>query len=293
MTLRSLKIFVAVATYKNMTKTAEKLFISQPSISQAISEIEEEYNVVLFDRLKNGLVLTTVGNDMLKYAKAILSQYDELESVLKSDSLNPRIRLGASSTAGATIIKQIIRELMDLNKKLDYTTFVGNTSSVEEKILSNEIDIGIVEGDISFSDIKSEFLANDKLVLICSPEHRFYGKTSISIFDLANEPLILREESSGTRKQLTDNFKALHITPNIVWSCTNNEVVISAVKENLGVSVLSAKLCYESLSNGTLWSCNIRDVNLARTFKLVYHKDKYFSKTMKDFVTLVKKYSPR
>lgn len=293
MTLRSLRIFVAVANYKNMTKTAEKLFISQSSISQAISEIEEEYNVVLFDRLKNGLVLTTVGNDMLKYAKSILAQYDELESVLKSDSLNPRIRLGASSTAGATIIKQIIRDLLNINNKLDYSTFVGNTSSVEEKILSNEIDIGIVEGDVISPDIKSEFLASDKLVFICSPDHRFYGKSSISIYDLANEPLILREETSGTRKQLTDQFKTLQITPNIVWSCTNNEVVISAVKENLGVSVLSARLCYESLSNGTLWSCDIRDVNLARSFKLVYHKDKYFSKTMNDFVTLARKYGSK
>lgn len=290
MTLRSLRIFVAVATYKNMTKTAEKLYITQSSISQAISEIESEYNVVLFDRLKNGLVLTSIGSDMLKYAKSILSQFDELESVLLNDSKNPRIRIGASSTAGGTIIKQIVRDLLDLNEKLDYSTFVGNTSSVIEKILSNEIDIGIVEGDITSPDIKTEFLSSDKLVLVCSPAHRFYGKSSISIQDLANEPLILREESSGTRRQLTDQFKNLDIKPNIVWDCTNNEVVISAVKEDLGVSVISARSCYDSLANGTLWSCDIADVDLERTFKLIYHKNKYFSKTMNDFVDLARKY---
>lgn len=291
MTLRSLRIFVALANYGTMTKTAEKLYISQSSISQVISEIEKEYNVVLFDRLKNGLVLTSVGNDMLKYAKSILTQFDELQNVLLNDAKYPRIKVGASSTAGSTIMKAIIRDLISLNENLDYSMFVDNTPAVEEKLLANEIDLGIVEGDIQSPDIRMEYLGSDKLIFICSPEHKFYGKSKISIHDIAKEPLILREESSGTRRQLTDQFKSLGIKPNIVWSCTNNEVVISAVKENLGVSVLSAKLCYESLSNGSLWSCDISDANLARTFKLIYHKDKYFSKTMNDFVELAKKYS--
>jgi len=291
MTLRSLRIFVAVASYGNMTKTADKLYISQSSISQAIADLEKEYNVVLFDRLKNGLILTSVGNDMLKYAISILNMFDELETILSNDSKNPRIRIGASTTAGSTILKEIVVDLIKLNPNLEYTTFVGNTKSVEEKILSNEIDLGIVEGDVISKDIKIEQLAEDKMVFVCSPKHRFYGKSNISIYDLEKEPLILREETSGTRKQLTDQLKEFNIDTNVVWSCSNSEVVLSAVKENLGVSVLSAKLCYESLANGTLWSCDIKDANLTRKFKLIYHKDKFFTKTMNDFVFLSKKYS--
>jgi len=290
MTLRALRIFVAVANYKNMTKTAEKLLITQSSISQAISEIENEYNVVLFDRLKNGLVLTSIGKDMLSYAKNILSQFDELQNVLMNDSNRARIRVGASSTAGSTVIKEIIRDLKDKNALLDYSAFIENTSQIEEKILSNEIDLGIVEGEISSPDITSEEIGDDKMVLICSKDHRFYGQSSVSIKDIANEPLILREESSSTRSQLTKQLKHLGIIPNIAWSCANYEVVISAVKENLGVSVISAKLCYDSLANGTLWSCDINDAKLNRQFKLIYHKDKYFSKIMNEFVEFAKKY---
>jgi len=287
MTLRSLEIFVTLATYKNMTKTAEKLFLTQSSISQVISQIESEYKVILFDRLKNGLELTSVGNDMLGYAKSILNLYDELESVLKKDSDNPRIRIGASVNIGLTILESIVTELIKEIPNLQYTTYCDNTKSIQDKLASNELDIGIVDGVITNKDILSETLTDDKMILICAPKHRFNGMDEVSLEEIVKEPLILREESSGARKQLLDVMKDLNEEPKIIWTATSGDVVKQAVKKNLGISVLSKRLVEEDLANGSLYGCGIKDVNLRREFKLIYHKDKFFTNTMKTFKEIV------
>jgi len=291
MTLRSLRIFVTLATYKNMTRTAEKLFLTQSSISQVISQIEEEYNVVLFDRMKNGLSLTNVGNDMLKYAQSILNLYDELEAVMLKDSTNPKIRIGASVTVGSTILKNIIEELIKANKNLDYFSFVDNSRVIEDKVLSNEVDIGIIDGPLSHPDLKYEFLTDDKMVLICSPEHRLAGAKSVKLSEVAKESLIVREENSYSRKQIVDAFKELKVEPNIVWSCSTADAVKEAVKQNLGISVLSKRTVQDDLDQGLLCAIDISDVNLARQFKLIYNKEKYFTNTMNQFVELARKYT--
>ncbi len=291
MTLRSLKIFVTVAELQNMTKAAEKLIITQSSISQAIADIEEEYNVVLFDRLKNGLRLTALGENAYKYAKSLLGLYQEFENILKHDSEKPKIRIGASITVGATIMRSIIDELRKQIDNVEYVTYVENTKQIEEKILKNELDIAVVEGNVSSKDLISEVITNDKMVLICSLKHKFYGRNNITIDEIANEPLVLREERSGTRLQLIRQLEALNIEPNVVWTCNTPEVVKAAVKENFGISAISRRLVYEDLANGTLWSCNIKDAELSREFKLIYRKDKYLTKVIKEFMRITREYS--
>lgn len=291
MTLRSLKIFVTVAELQNMTKAAEKLIITQSSISQAIADIEEEYNVILFDRLKNGLRLTALGENAYKYAKSLLGLYQEFENILKHDSEKPKIRIGASITVGATIMRSIIDELRKQIDNVEYVTYVENTKQIEEKILKNELDIAVVEGNVSSKDLISEVITNDKMVLICSLKHKFYGRNNITIDEIANEPLVLREERSGTRLQLIRQLEALNIEPNVVWTCNTPEVVKAAVKENFGISAISRRLVYEDLANGTLWSCNIKDAELSREFKLIYRKDKYLTKVIKEFMRITREYS--
>jgi len=289
MTLRALRIFVTLATYKNMTKTADKMFLTQSSISQVITQIEKEYNVVLFDRMKSGLVLTPVGNEMLERAQKILNQYDELESILLKDSSNPKIRIGASVNIGTTILESIVVELLEKIPNLQYNIVVLSTQSIEEKVLANEIDIAIVDGRLNSKDIIVEKLTDDEMILICSPHHKFNGRYEVTLDEIAKEPLILREESSGARKQLADEFKKINIEPNVVWTCSSSEVVKNAVKKNLGITVLQRCIAAEEVLNGIFWGCTISDVDLSREFKLIYHKDKYFTNSMDEFSKIARK----
>lgn len=284
MTIRSLEILMAIVECGNMSKAAAKLNITQSSVSQTVSDIEKEYGVLLFDRLKNGLHLTAVGSDVVSYARNILNLETEMRSTLMHDSRNARIRIGASVTVGSSLIKKMVAELSASDQYFNYSVLIGNTRLIEKKILSNDLDIGYVEGEITSDDLRSEVIIDDKLVLACSPKHAFYGRESITLRDLDNIPLILREEGSGTRVQFLEQLEGAGYRAKIRWSCCSTDIVIKAVKENLGVTVISEKLVEEDVKNGELWMCGIGDAKLQRTFKLIYHKDKYFTNSMKRFV---------
>jgi len=292
MTLRSLKIFIKVAELENMTKAADVLYTTQSSVSQVILDMEKEYNVVLFERLKNSLKLTEVGKEMLRYAYSIINSYDELENVLKHGSHNPRIRIGSSVSVGSTIIQNIVDELIHSIKNIKYSAFVGNTQMVEDGINKNEIDVGIVEGKIKSEDIVEIPLVEDPMVLICSPSHRLYGRETISMKELSNEPLIVREEGSGTRNQIMNEFTQLKLTPNVVWTCSNHEVVKQMVKQGFGISVMSYRIACDDIKKGSLWGCKISDANLSRTFRIVYHKDKYITTAMQKFIEIAQEKAP-
>ncbi|MCQ2409381.1 MAG: LysR family transcriptional regulator [Clostridia bacterium] len=279
-----MEILVAIVECGNMSKAAAKLNITQSSVSQAISEIEKEYGVLLFDRLKSGLYLTAIGKEVVAYAKNILNLETEMKNTLMHDSRNTKIRIGGSVTIGSTLLKKMVKELTANNQYFNYSVLIANTKSIEDKIISNDLDIGFVEGDITSDDLRSEVILDDRLVMACSPNHTFASRTSITLKELDDIPLVLREEGSGTRRQFLEQLEAAGIQPKIRWSCCSTDIVLKAVKENLGVTVISGKLVEEDVKKGELAICDIADANLTRSFKLIYHKDKYFTNSMRRFV---------
>lgn len=286
MTLRSLEIFNAVVKTGSMSAAAKLLCITQSSVSQVIIEMEKEYDVVLFERMKNGLRLTASGEEVLKYVKNILLLNDELTNVLNHESKSLRLRLGATITVGSTVMRDIVKNLEDNYPDVIHTVSIANTEIIEKMILENELDIGLVEGIIKSPDIVVKMAMMDRLVFICSNKHRLYGKETISIKDLEDEKLILRESGSGTRAQLIDELRNNNITPNIVWSSYTHEAIISAVEDNLGVSVISKRLVKKLYDKGELWIADFSDSDFTRSFKLAYHKDKHFTLPMKTFVEI-------
>jgi len=284
MTTRSLEILVAIVDCGNMSKAAQKLCITQSSVSQAIADIEKEYGVMLFDRLKGGLFLTSVGKDVVAYARNILNLEKELSNTLMHDSRSTKIRIGGSVTVGSTTIKKLVAELTANGQYFNYYVLIANTKEIENKILSNELDIGFVEGDVSHEDITSDVVAADKLVFACSPKNELAKKDFIRLSDLDDVPLIMREEGSGTRRQFLEQLVGAGYKAKIRWSCCSTDIVLKALKENLGVTVISEKLVEEEVKNGEIIIKDIVDAKLTRTFKLIYHKDKFFTNSMKRFV---------
>ena len=114
MTIRNLEIFTKVAELGSMSGAAKNLYITQPSVSLAIAEIEHEYDVRLFDRVGNRLRLTLTGQQLLEYTTSILHQYKEMERFLKDESHSSSIRIGATATVGQYIIAPIIEQLKEI-----------------------------------------------------------------------------------------------------------------------------------------------------------------------------------
>ena len=288
MTVRNLEIFTKVAQLGSMSAAAKNLYITQPSVSLAIAEIEREYAVKLFDRAGNRLHLTPTGQQLLEYTTTILHYYKEMERFLNDESHSSSIRIGATATVGQYIIAPIIEQLKGEIPDLKCQVTVGSTQKIEEALLKSELDIGLVEGDITSPALVVEPIMTDELSVICSPEHPFFLRESITLQDLNEQVFILREEGSGTRAKVEEILQANHITYYPQWNCSSFGAIEEAIRHNLGITVISPRVVRHELSKGELWACRVEDANFKRTFDLVYRQNKFFTESLKRFVEIIR-----
>jgi len=284
MTLRNLQVFLAIAECGNMTKAAEKLFISQPSVSLAVSEIEKTYNVVLFERLPGKLRLTPTGERLRNYAQRMLDIERDMDKFLSQESSNYCIRLGASITIGSSVISPIIARMRTEIPKVNYHVDIASTHEIEQLLLDGELDIALVEGAIKSPGLEVKDFISDKLVVICTNDHQFANREKIKMADLSGMPLILREQKSGTREQFDRAAKRSGIDLVVRFSSVSYGAIIDAVENDLGVGIISERLVKKYVDGGRLHTCEIEDADLSRDFKLVYRRDRYITDILDQFI---------
>lgn len=283
MTIRHLKIFLAVVDFGSMTNAAKNLYITQPSVSQAIGEIEEYYNIKLFERLSRKLYITEAGEEFLSYARHIISLYDDMEQKMGQSRRTSTLRIGASVTIGTHLLGQISREFLKNNGDIQIEAIVDNTKFIEEKVLNSSIDFGLVEGLIHSEDIVNIPFMEDELVLVCSPDHPFTEKQSITIEELSKAEIILRESGSGTRELFENAMISKGQNLNIKWICNNSEAIKNAVMANIGLSIISKMSVMEEIKEGKLHTIFVEDMRFKREFNIIYHKNKYITEPIREF----------
>ena len=287
-TLWQLQTFIAVAECKKMSEAAKKLFISQPTVSQIISSLEEEYHVALFERKPKELMITPAGRILLSSAREILSINERLEQDLHNLSAKRMLRAGATLTIGNTMMGSLVCSLKKEYPDIDISVFVDNTKTLEYRLIHNELDIALVEGIILREEIITEPVIDDSLKLICGPEHPFWDKASVSIDELANQQFIMRERGSGTRAIFENIMISNHIPFTTIWECSSGTAIIDAVRHSLGLGVLSERCIHEAVSKKELHEFTIDGVSMKRFFYICYCKNHFLSSQMKDFITIAK-----
>lgn len=286
MNIRHLRLFVTVVDAGSMTEAAKKLFITQPSVSQTIRELESYYDVKLFERLSKKLYLTREGEELLSYARHIVASFDKMEQKMRQAVKNSTIKIGASITVGTCILSQLTTQFIDSNPGIKIESVVDNTTIVEDMVLKSKLDFGLVEGPIHSPDIVCKPFMDDELIIICGNEHPFKGKEYITSEELSRANLILRENGSGTRELFENTMNSKGHSLNIKWVCNNSEAIKNAVISNLGISVISRMAVKQELENGKLIHIKSKQLELKRKFNIIYHKNKYISKPIKDFWNL-------
>jgi Transcriptional regulator len=167
MNLNHLTVFVTVAETGSMSEAARRLYRSQPAISQVIRELEERYQVQLFDRLGRKLYITPAGSELLKYAYHVTDHFNQMERAMVNTSHTLNLRVGASITVGTCLLPQIVSQTEKRIEHVQINSYVANTRQVEEKLLKSELDVGIVEGVIHASELVVTPVVDDYLVLAC------------------------------------------------------------------------------------------------------------------------------
>jgi LysR family transcriptional regulator, transcriptional activator of the cysJI operon len=287
MTLRHYKIFVTVCDIMNMTSAAERLFISQSAVSQAIAELEDHYGVRLFERLSRKLYLTEAGQKLLGYARHMLRMNTEIESDMKTLHQSGIIRIGASVTVGACVLPGLVSHFNRSAPTANVEVTEDNTANIEALILQDKIDLGLVEGEIASPDVICRPFLEDELALVCSPGHRFAACPEVEPPELERESFIIREKGSGTRKTFEDKMVEQNLTWKAVWTCNNSDTIKNAVAAGLGISVISRRAVANEVKSGLLLERRVSGLSFMRQFKLVFHKNKYLTEPMKQFMALL------
>lgn len=283
---RQLRIFYEVATKLSMTEAANKLFMTQPAISQTIKELENEYEIKFFDRIGKKLYLTNDGETFLKYIRRILNLYDECEKEIKKskDLKSGQLKIGASTTIGIYILTDIIGKYTKLNKGVDVSIIIENTKNISNLILENKIDFAFIEGPVHSDEIIVKDFCDDELVIITSPEHPWTDKKEICVKEIEKEKIIMRELGSGTREVFEKILISNNIIPTFSLELGNTEAIKKAVEAGLGISCISKRAIQREVEYKKLAIINIKDIKITRKLNLIYHKDKNFSNLYDSFI---------
>lgn len=287
MTLRHLKIFLAVCEQSSITKAAEKLYISQPAVSNSIKELENYYEIKLFDRISKRLILTEAGKRVLEYATHIVSLFDEMESNVHDLNKMGKLNIGSSMTIGTKFMPEYVRRFKDIYPQTEIRVLIDSSDVIEKKIQRGELDFGLIESIVHLESILSETFMDDELAIICNPNHPFCNK-NIDIADFIKEPFLLREKGSGTRELFDDvmTSQGYSITP--IWESTNTQALVNAATNGLGISVLPYILIKEELECNKIGTFTVNGLKFKRKFNIIYHKNKYLTSAAKAFIDMCK-----
>lgn len=288
MTIRHLKIFIKVADCNSMTIAAQELFISQPTVSQAISDLEKFYGIKLFERFNKRLFLTDMGKQLLSYARHVTALMAEIDHVIQNPDKNCLLSIGATLTIGECLLPQLVNIFTKQSPAIKINAIIKNTIEIEKLIMLNEVDFALIEGFCHSSDIIFEPFANDELVLVCSYSHPLSRKTLLSHKEAAEVAFLVREKGSGTRELFENIMSVKEINWHPSWECSGSDILKSAALNGIGVAVISKRLVQHELNEKLLHPLAIEGIELKRKFNLAYHKNKYLTESMKNFISLCK-----
>ncbi len=279
MTIRHLKVFITVCEHGSMTKAAEELFIAQPAVSNTISEIEKNYNVVLFNRINKRLHLTEEGKNLYIKAQEVISSFEEFEEQAQNSSLKPLLKIGSSLTIGKQQMPRLIRSIKE-NFNVDIQISVNQTSVIENKIANGLLDFGFIQGRPSDPNIVSRLIDTNILIAACGKNYDI--PDTVTLKELCRYDLLLREDESVSREFLDHIFALENLSVTPVMESISNQALISAAVQNLGVTVLPEALLKRRLENGTLRRITVSDYAFSRNSYIIYHKNKAFGSVKKD-----------
>ncbi len=286
MNLHQLRVFHSVAKGGSFTAAAQELSITQPAVTIHIRELERYYGVRLFDRGGRRVRLTDVGQTLFEYAQRIFALAEEAEHALENAG---QLRAGrlcilGSLTVGAYYLPPVINLFKERFPEIRVALSVENSQRVIERIAGLHEDVGFLSGPVRDERLLVRPFLEDELVLIIPARHAWATRRSISLYELDEQPLILREPGSATRALLEDRLRQAGIRPRVSMELGSNEAIKRAVEMGMGVSVLSGAIVKREEEAGLLRGIRIREKGLSRQFVIIIHRERQRSRLIGAFL---------
>lgn len=291
--IEEFKTFIAVVDFKNFTKAAEYLNLSQPSVSTHIKNLEIIFGVTLINRSvkQKTISITESGYTLYKRAKEIINLLDVTFMDVKtlSTSIKGTIKIGASLTIGEYILPKFLAHFSNKYPDVDIEVKIENTSFISSELKKMKLDIGLIEGSVSSALFKQEYFLEDEMVLVAPFDSDLKDK-EIKLDSIQNRRWIAREEGSGTREYLDLFFAQNKIIPKSIMVLGSNLAIKEAVKNNLGLTITSKHIILEAESRNELTSLKLNN-DFRRSFSYIYPKELTLSKAAHIFLEELKEYT--
>jgi DNA-binding transcriptional LysR family regulator len=271
MTLKQLEVFVAIAETGSFSKGAEKTDITQSTASQHVRGLEKELGVRLFDRGREGALLTEAGKLLFSRTVKILSDCNGSRNAIRRflGMEDVTLHVGASDICGTSMIPALLGKFQKYHPKVRLEVHQGNSRSVLRQLVDEEVELGFIGGHFEDERISFEQMGEDSLICAVSSELNAGRKESLSQAELCKVPLVAREEGSGTQKSVYEALAGTWINKDslkIVAQLGSSEAIRRALLNGAGYAFISVHAISEELASGRLTAIRIPGVQISRKF---------------------------
>jgi DNA-binding transcriptional LysR family regulator len=267
---------VSIVEQGSLSAAARARRISQPAVTKQVQRMEAEFGLAMMERGPQRQVeLTPAGERLLVFARETLASYETLERDLAAFKAVDRgvLNLAASTIPGEYVLPGLMAAFRAKYPRIEVKMTISDTADVASKLLADEADLGVIGCTIQRPGLHLKRLVNDQIVLAVPPDHPFAGKGRVTVAELRGEPLILREEGSGTRRCVEVSLaKVGQRLPQdqVALILGSTQAVLQAVAQGLGVGFVSARASAQAQADGHLACVELEDVPLQRDLYLAY-----------------------
>lgn len=235
--LQKYMAFVLTAQYESFSRAGQKLNYTQSAISRMISDLESQWKVTLFKRLKTGAKLTEEGSKLLPYAKNLCDAFYNIEQQINNlcDIETGTIRIGTFSSAATHWLPNIIKNFNKDYPKIEFEFLLGDYDEIEKWLNEGRVDCAFLRASEP-DNFDFKFLHNDQLLAVLPTNHPLCENEKINLQDLAKQPFLLLEKSG--KSDVSDLFKKNNLKPDVKFVTWDDYAILSFVENGLGVSIL-------------------------------------------------------
>lgn len=289
---RRLQVFHAVAKHRSFTKAAETLFMTQPAVTFQIKQLEEQFNVRLFERGHGQISLTDAGRVVFEYAERILGLSAELDARVKdlTGQLAGVLMIGASMTIADYLLPQVLGEFKARFPSVVPRLLVANSETVQNQVAEHSLDIGFIEGESLLPSLVTETCCEDELQLVCAPSHPLARQKAVTPDMLAQHAYISREPGSGTREVADRYLQKAGVAADALqpeMELGSPEALKGLVGTGYGFAIMSRATVAKETRLGELIGIPFAP-RMVRHLSAVYPKQKFHSKMLASFVAFAK-----
>lgn len=289
MDIRNLECFIEVARHKNFSKAAEMMYISQPSISRAIKELETQFGVILFYRDTKSVELTDAGEIILKQAQHIVSSFQNITSQLGDlkKMQSGKIYIGLPQITAITTFSYMLSSFRNEYPNIHIHLYEFGPKKVEASIQDGLLDIGIFTPDADNERYEKIWFEQDPLEVVMHPANKLTQCKVIDYKQLIDEDFILYNSDYNLHDMIVNGCREAGFQPKIILETSQREWMTQMVIDNLGIALLPSKIC-KSLDPEVITSRPFADPQLWLRLALVWKKDRYLSYAAQEFITFAK-----